>query len=337
MLNLLVLSPNWLGDAVMALPAISDLRRHFGSARLTVAARRPIAPLFEMVDGVDAVLTLPGKGGMSALTAWRDDVAAMAEGAFDAAVLLPNSFAAALVASRAGIPEIWGFASDLRRRLLTKAVVRPRGPQHQAGYYQALAEGLGMTAGPRYARVTPPVDAAARLGVAVPYVVLAPGAAYGRAKQWPPERFAELASLVVAKQEANVVLVGSKADAPVCRLIGGQVVTLPPNDPATAGQVIDMSGQTSLRELAALLAGARAVVSNDSGAMHLAGAVGARVIAVFGSTNERGTAPLTSGPDAPPPVVLTTGAWCRPCMLRECPIDHRCMTGISAREVASAL
>ena len=102
-------------------------------------------------------------------------------------------------------------------------------------------------------------------------------------------------------------------------------------------RVIDLSGRTSLPELADVLAGSRAVVSNDSGAMHLAGAVGARVIAVFGSTNERGTAPLTSGPDAPRPVVLTAEAWCRPCMLRECPIDHRCMTGISARDVANAL
>jgi heptosyltransferase-2 len=327
-LNLLVLSPNWLGDAVMALPAIADIRRHFGSARLTVAARRSIAPLFEMVDGVDTVLALPGKGGMSALTSWRGDVAAIAGGSFEAAVLLPNSFAAALVASRAGVPEIWGFASDLRTRLLTKAVARPRKAQHQAGYYQALAEGLGVPAGPRYARVTPPAGAAARLGIAAGYVVFAPGAAYGRAKQWPPERFAELANLVV-EQGSQVVLVGSKADAPVCRQIRGQVVNV--------NRVIDLSGKTNLPELADVLAGARAVVSNDSGAMHLAGAVGARVIAVFGSTNERGTAPLTSGPDAPPPVVLTAEAWCRPCMLRECPIDHRCMTGIPARDVANAL
>lgn len=329
----------------MALPTIADFRRHFGSARLTVAARRPIAPLFEMVEGVDAVLTLPGKGGMSALTSWRGDVAAIAAGSFDAAVLLPNSFAAALIASRAGVPEIWGFASDLRARLLTKAVARPRQPQHQAGYYQALAEGLGVSAGPRYARVTPPPDAATRLGIGGEYVVFAPGAAYGRAKQWPPERFAELARLVV-EQGSHVVLVGSKADAPVCGQIRGQVVHVnrafdlggqTGGQVVNVNRVVDLSGRTSLQELAGLLASARAIVSNDSGAMHLAGAVGARVIAVFGSTNEHGTAPLTSGPDAPAPVVLTTSAWCRPCMLRECPIDHRCMTGISAGEVARAL
>jgi heptosyltransferase-2 len=332
-LNLVVVSPNWLGDAVMALAAITDLRRHFGSARLTVAARRSVAPLFEMVDGVDAVLTLPGRGGLAAVTSWRADVAAIAAGAFDVAVLFPNSFAAALVASRAGVPEIWGYAADARKRFLTKAVPRPRGPHHQAGYYQALVAGLGITSGPRHARVTPPAGAAEHLEVASPYVVFAPGAAYGRAKQWPPERFAELAGLVMMEQKATVVLVGSRADRPVCSEIHGRVMKLLPD----GGQVLNLSARTSLHELAALLAGSHAVVSNDSGAMHLAGAVGARVVAVFGSTNEHGTAPLTCGPDTPPPVVLTASVWCRPCMLRECPIDHRCMTGISPRDVATAL
>lgn len=340
----------------MALPAIADLRRHFGSARLTVAARRSVAPIFEMVDGIDEVLTLPGRGGLAAITSWRSDVEAIARGAFDVAVLFPNSFAAALVASRAGVPEIWGYAADARKRFLTKAVPRPRGAHHQAGYYQALVAGLGVTSGPRHARVTPPAGAAEHLGVVPPYVVFAPGAAYGRAKQWPPERFAELARLIVEQHGRRVVLVGSQADGPVCRRIGGQVVNVNSDrgqvvnvnssDPdrgqvvnvnSGAGQVMNLAGRTSLHELAALLAGSDAVVSNDSGAMHLAGAVGARVIAVFGSTNEHGTAPLTSGPDAPAPVVLTAPVWCRPCMLRECPIDHRCMTGISAREVASAL
>jgi len=136
-----------------------------------------------------------------------------------------------------------------------------------------------------------------------------------------------LAGLVADEHGASVVLVGSGADAPVCREIGR----------LHRGQLLDLSGRTTLEQLAALLAGARAVVSNDSGAMHLAGAVGARVVAVFGSTNEKATAPLTSGPDAPAPVVVAADAWCRPCMLRECPIDHRCMTRIDARDVASVL
>jgi heptosyltransferase-2 len=167
-----------------------------------------------------------------------------------------------------------------------------------------------------------------------PFVVLAPGAAYGTAKQWPPERFAEVAVLVMRERKWSVVLVGSRADAPVC----SRIAALANRSLAgSASAVVDLSGRTSLAEFAAVMAGACAVVSNDSGAMHLAGAVGAPVVAIFGATNEHRTSPLTRGPGSPAPRILATDVWCRPCMLRECPIDHRCMTGIGARDVLAAL
>jgi heptosyltransferase II len=327
-MNLVVLSPNWLGDAVMALPALADVRRHFADARLTVAARASVASLFAMVPGVDAVLTLPGRGGLAAVRTWRQDVTALAGGAFDVALLFPNSWASAFVVHRAGIAERWGLATDFRTRLLTRSAPRPRGAAHQAGYYQALVSTLGLENGPAYARVQVPAGVANPVA-ARPYAVLAPGAAYGSAKQWPPEKFAELAVLL-ARTGQTVVLVGSRADAATCRTIarGASGVSL--------DTLVDMSGRTTLAELAAVLAGASVVVSNDSGAMHLAGAVGAPVVAVFGATNERRTSPLVNGPDAVPPRILSTDAWCRPCMLRECPIDHRCMTGVSAEDVAAA-
>ncbi len=341
--RLVVLAPNWLGDAVMALPAMADLRRHFPDAALTVAGRRSVAPLFEMVDGIDAVLPLPGRGGLRGAWSWKEDGAALAAGDFEAAVIFPNSFASALAAKHAGIDERWGYAVDLRSHLLTRAVPRPPRGLDQAAYYQALVEGIGVTPGPRHARVrsggVPVPDAVAG---ASPYVVLAPGAAYGRAKQWPPHRYAELAAILMRERDVSVVLVGSQGDAAACREIGtvlrqqsGAPSGAPPA--AASARLVDLSGRTTLAELAAVMAGARAVVSNDSGAMHLAGAVGAPVVAVFGATDERRTAPLTSGPDAPVPAIVTHEAWCRPCMLRECPIDHRCMTGISARAVADAL
>jgi len=331
--NLVVLSPNWLGDAVMALPALADVRRHFSGARLTVAARASVAALFRMVPGVDEVLTLPGRGGLAALTSWRQDAAALAAGGFDTALLFPNSFASALVVSRAGIAERWGLATDGRRRLLTRTALRPRGYAHQADYYQALVKALGVENGPRHARVeVPPRDASpAPPG---PFVVLAPGAAYGKAKQWPPERFAEVAALAMVERHWSVVLVGSRADARVCGRIAALATRSVAGSPAG---IVDLSGRTSLAELVAVLAGARAVVSNDSGAMHLAGAVGTPVVAIFGATNERRTSPLTRGPGSPAPRILATDVWCRPCMLRECPIDHRCMTGIGARDVLAAL
>jgi heptosyltransferase-2 len=158
---------------------------------------------------------------------------------------------------------------------------------------------------------------------------MAPGAAYGRAKQWLPERFGELARLLAAERGVATVVVGAGGD----RGTGDEIR-------AAVGDLdgyVDLIGHTDLAELAALLASARAVVANDSGAMHLAGAVGAAVVAVFGATNEHHTAPLTPGAGAPVPTILTHPVWCRPCMLRECPIDHGCMRGVSARRVLEAL
>jgi heptosyltransferase-2 len=354
--RVLIVSPNWLGDAVMALPAVNDIRRAFPDASVHVAARASIAPLYAMVPGIDETVTLPGRGGWSALLSWRREAAVLANRGYEAAVLLPNSFASALIVRRAGIPERWGFAADGRRRLLTRGVPKPGVRGHQAAYYQALVNALGMPVGELIARVEVPAAARDRARALLdstrsggrPFVVLAPGAAYGRAKQWPPERFAELARLLVAEDVA-AVLVGSGADRSVCAEIArlarpGDRQRAEPSGPAASASVdrrapgvIDLSGQTDLSTLAGVLSLSRACVSNDSGAMHLAAAVGGRVVAVFGSTNEHRTSPLRAGPDAPPARILHADVWCRPCMLRECPIDHRCMTGISAAEVMTAL
>jgi heptosyltransferase-2 len=336
-MNLVVFSPNWLGDAVMALPAIRDLRRHVADGRLTVAARPAIAPLFTMVEGVDQVTTLSAGGGMRTLASIREDAAQLASHEFDAAVLLPNSFASALVAYRAAIPERWGFAADFRGRLLTRSLARPKGLT-QADYYQALVAALGVETGPQYARLAAPAAVPGGVLPQGPFAVLAPGAAYGRAKQWPPERFAELAAALMRDLAWSVVLVGSAADAAVCADIAVKARTTVGAGPVDGlPSIVDASGRTTLPELAAVMARAQAIVSNDSGAMHLASAVGRPVVAVFGPTNETRTAPLASGPDAPRPVVVTSHVWCRPCMLRECPIDHRCMTDITAGSVVGAL
>ncbi len=345
MRRLVIVAPNWLGDAVMALPAVADVRRAFADATLHVAARAMVAPLYTMVRGVDEVITLPGRGGRSALLSWRADASVLAEGRYDAAVLLPNSFASALAVRRAGIPERWGFATDLRRSLLTRAADKPPRGGHQGAYYQALVEALGIEVGPPYARVEVSDSIRVRAGALLdrarltgrPFVALAPGAAYGRAKQWVPERFAELARSLIA-EGVIPVLVGSRADQSICAEVvrhvrRGRTKALALQPPS----IVDLSGQTDLPSLAGVLALGTACVSNDSGAMHLAAAVGSRVVAVFGPTNEHRTSPLRAGPDAPLPRVLHAGVWCRPCMLRECPIDHRCMTGVSAAQVFEAL
>ncbi len=333
MRELLIVAPNWLGDAVMALPAVADLRRHEPDAHITVAARGAVAALFRLVPGVDAVVTLPGKGGLRAVRTWRDEVAALTRQHFDRAVLFPNSFASALITRRAGVRERYGFATDGRSRLLTRAVPRPKSYGHQAEYYQALTSALGAPTGPPFAEVN--VDDAARSGARSalqaagidadePFVAFAPGAAYGRAKQWLPERYAELATRLTREHGVPSVLVGSAADNAVCVDIGRR---------ARGARIANLAGATDVPALAGTLAAATAVVANDSGAMHVAAAVGAPVVAVFGATNERRTSPLTRGPDAPIPAIVTNHVWCRPCMLRECPIDHRCMRGISAETV----
>jgi len=337
--RLVIVAPNWLGDAVMALPAIADVRRHYPSAHLAVAARGSVAPLFNMVQGVDEVITLPGRGGWRALTSWQQDAAALAGGGFEAALLLPNSFATGLIASRSGIAERWGFATDGRARYLTRPVPKPRAPLHQGAYYQALTTALGVPPGPLHARVWPNTDWAKEvlreigLDLDEPFAVFAPGAAYGRAKQWLPERFAQLAHMLIEQRNWSVVMVGSNADRAVCKEIDSRL----PTAGSRLNRLIDFSGKSDLATLAGILAVARAVVSNDSGAMHLAGAVGTHVVAPFGATNETRTSPLPAGPEAPAPTILTHAVFCRPCMLRECPIDHRCMRGITAERAFESL
>jgi heptosyltransferase-2 len=333
--RLVVVAPNWLGDAVMALPAIADVRRGQPATSIIVAARRSVAPLFSLVADVDAVVTFQ-KDGPSAL-----------EGC-DAALLLPNSFHSALMAARAGVPERWGYRTDWRAWLLTRAVPRPPAGLHQGAYYQQLVGSLGFSNGPNAPRLAvSPEQRAAGAGILaragwderLPLVGLAPGAAYGSAKRWPPAAFADLAASLAGDGIGAVVL-GSPADATtgaeVMRALDGRAT------------VLDLIAKTDLPELAAVLVNCRALVANDSGALHLAAALGVNVTAVFGPTDERLTAPVSGGrwpvaggspiTDHRPPTVtvLTHHTWCRPCMLRECPLDHRCMQGIGVPRVLDA-
>jgi heptosyltransferase II len=331
--RLVVLSPNWLGDAVMALPAIADTRRRFPNARLSVAARRSVADLFTMVRGVDQVVALEWNGKLQQHRALRQDIAAIKALEADATILLPNAFSAAWLVRRAGIGERWGYSADFRRPLLSRAVSRPRHSMHQAEYYQHLVRQLGMDSGPLEPAVLVPDDVVVGARMLLnsrnwdksrPLVAIAPGAAYGTAKRWLPEHYASLVSSLV-HGGAQCVLVGSKGDVETTNWIQR---LLPDNQ---RQEVLDLTGLTSLSLLVGVIAIARAFVSNDSGSMHLAAAVGTPVTAIFGPTREYETRPL---PRAGARVqVLLHDVWCRPCMLRECPIDHRCMKGLSPDRV----
>jgi heptosyltransferase-2 len=336
--RLLVVSPNWLGDAVMSLPAVGDLRRRFPRARLMVAARKTLAALFTMSPLVDEVVATQWSGRLSSHGSRRADIAALRALGADASILLPNSFASAWLVRLAGIPERWGYAADLRRPLLSRAVRRPAIRVHQAEYYRRLLRGLGIDNGPLEPELVVPtraIDDARELLRASGWderrrpVVMAPGAAYGGAKRWPAEYFADVATKLVRERSVQCVLIGSAADGSIT----GWVRTLVPEDARTS--IVDLAGSTTLDTLAGVLALASACVSNDSGPMHLAGAVGVPLIALFGPTRERETMPLARRGGRVD--VLINHVWCRPCMLRECPLDHRCMKELLPARVFTAV
>ena len=334
----LVVAPNWLGDAVMALPAMADIRRHFGAARIVVAARPAVAPLYTMAPCVDDVVTVQWRGSLLAGRVRTADREQIRNVAADTAILFPNSFASAWIVRDAGIAERWGYASDLRRRMLTRAVRRPRRSMHQGAYYQHLVRELGIDNGPLEPRVDVPTEvvSAARTLLTAhgwdgvrPLVAVAPGAAYGTAKRWLPAHFARLVRVVAEERRAHCVLVGSEGDAPTTAWVKGAI------EGSARDAVMDLAGATPLPVVAGVMSLAAACVSNDSGAMHLAAAVGVPLAALFGPTREDETSPLMrAGARAE---VLLNPVWCRPCMLRECPIDHRCMKGLSPERVAGAL
>ena len=335
--QVLVLAPNWLGDSVMALPAVADIRRGFPSARLVVAARRSLADLFQMAPGVDEVVTLQWNGRWWTPGARASDVVQLHEVGADVAILLPNSFASAWLVKQAAVPERWGYAADLRRPLLTRAVPRPSSGRHQGAYYQYLTRALGLTNGPLEPEVAIPerATAAARTLLrdrgwdgAAPLVASAPGTAYSTAKRWIPAYVAQVVTDLVRQRQVTCVLVGSAGDTPIARLIMSLL------DREATSRVIDLTGQT-IEGLAAVLGLARACVANDSGAMHLAAAVGTPIVALFGPTREEESAPLARAGGRTE--VLTHPVWCRPCMLRVCPIDHRCMKGITPQRVFASV
>jgi heptosyltransferase-2 len=337
--RIVVLAPNWLGDVVMALPAVAALRQWHAGAHLAVAARPSVAPILTLAEGVDEVVTLAARGDWRDSAGRRADARRLSEGRFDLAVLLPNSFQTAWVVRQAGIPERWGYAADARRLLLTRAVHRRRGLT-QAAYYAALVSALGGPEAPMTAalRVPEDVDRAAdamlreRGWHGEPLVAFAPGAAFGPAKRWPPERAGQVAARLRRDARLTPLFVGTRADQPAI----DAALAAYRAECGSDALALDLGGRTDLPMLTAVLARCRAALCNDSGAMHVAAAVGTPVAAIFGPTDERFTSPLPH-PSGAGFVALTGYASCRPCHLRLCPIDHRCMTSVEAADVAETI
>ena len=343
--RVVLLAPTWLGDAVMALPALRDVRHHFADGRLAVAARPSVAPLFRSVPGVDEIVTLSSEGGSSIVKSWRHDVRTLREGRYDIAILLPNSFYAAWIARSAGVPERWGYRADFRRRLLTRAIARPPRKVSYGAYYQELLRALDIETGPLTSRLAVSQasrETAKRLleregwSPGQTLIGIAPGAAYGHAKQWPPFRFAELIRLLADRLNAACVLVGRQAD----RDAGQEIASCLEQrfEGQASPRLINLIGRTDLQGLLGVMWQCQAFIANDSGALHLAAAIGVPVTAIYGPTDERYSQPLRAEGDSEQQViVLMEPVWCRPCGLRECPIDHRCMTRITASRAFDAV
>ncbi len=332
--RVLIVAPNWLGDIVMALPSVAAVRRHYAVEHLSVALPRAMAPVVRMIPGLDAVVPLEGGHGGIAT-----DAATLAAGRYDIAILFPNSFRSAWVTHRASIVERWGYGAGFRGWLLTRAIKRPPRGGHHSESYRTLLRKLNISV--ESDAVTLVVtDAQRARGAALlerykvtsgaSIVVIAPGAAHGHAKQWLPVRFAEVTRRSVMELGRTVVFVGSPDDRPVGRAIESALTQFG-HGLSDDGRVVNLIGHTDIPTLIGVLAGCDACVSNDTGAMHLAAALVRPVVAVFGPSDERATAPAGRH------TLLTHPVRCRPCLLRDCPIDHRCMTGISTDDVFDAL
>jgi heptosyltransferase-2 len=317
----LVIAPNWIGDAVMSLPFLRALKRHAPARRLAVLARPGPASVYRAEGSADGVLVASGVAAAAR---------SAATGGFGEAWLLPNSFRAALVSFLARIPERIGYASDGRAPLLTSGLPPPPRTDHQLRDYDALLESRGIEpdlAPPRLPVSPESADIAAfalaRAGVPPnrPLVLLAPGAAFGWTKRWPAERFGHLGRLLLERGFLCALVIGPREEplAEEARVAAGGYL------PAL-GADLDPMG------VAALAARSRVVVSNDSGPMHLAAAVGTPVVSMFGPTD-----PGRTGPTGVPSEVLDRYVFCSPCYLKECPYRHECMREIAVEDVLGAV
>jgi heptosyltransferase-2 len=323
----LVVAPQWIGDAVMSEPLLRRLRAR--GERLSVAAVPWVAPIYHAMPQVEEVLELPFTRGRLDWSR-RRRLALSLRGRFDAAYVLPNSIKSALLPWLARIPVRTGYVGEGRYVLLNRTLPNPTGRPPMVGFYAALAGSPSTADGRPQLAVDPGRIDAVAAAAAVPsgrYWVFAPGAEYGPAKRWPVERYAELARSLATSSTLPVLLLGSAGEASLCDAIAA----------AAPGSCTVLAGKLSLLDAVALIAGARGVVSNDSGLMHVAAAFSVPQVAVFGSTSPLHTPPLN-----PNARVLwlkeELGLACMPCFERTCRYGHTgCLGGVDADRVEAAL
>lgn len=338
--RILIRGVNWIGDAVLTLPAIRAVRRAFPDARISLLVKPWVAEIFKGNSDVDEIILyneehkgVIGKLKLARTLRWKK---------FDKAILLQNAFDAALLAWLAGIPERIGYSRDLRGFLLTKALPLKNNAEgeHQVYYYLNLLKEAGIkpvTAEPYiYLSDEEREHARALLNLSPitphlsPFIGINPGATYGSAKRWPAENFAGLMRMIIDELDGRVIIFGSPAEVEIADEIVKKVRT---QNSKLKTHILNMTGKTNLRELAALISECDAFVTNDSGPMHIAAALHLPTVALFGSTDSSATGPFGDGHK-----VITKKLSCSPCLERECPEGHlKCMTEISSEVAFSAL
>jgi heptosyltransferase II len=320
--KILLRSPNWLGDAVMVLPAVQFLLAHACSnTHVSVLTPAKLADFWKLVPGLHSILIVD------------DNIAITADNlkphAFDSAILFPNSLRSALEPWLAGIPKRYGYPGHNRRWLLTETLHKPsrtQGYRHQKHDYLDLVQALLSLSNlkSQISTVDTPLPKTSPSPLKTPYLVVCPGAEYGSAKRWLVERYAAVAKELISRHQLHLIILGSTTDIPVSQTLTSHL-SLP-----TAAYT-NLTGQTSLAEFLNLIAHATLVLCNDSGSMHVAAAFGTKAVALFGSTEPKLTGPISNSV-----TVLRHHVPCSPCFLRECPIDFRCMKAITAEDVTSA-
>ncbi len=335
-MNVLVRATNWVGDAIMALPALRAIRNRPDTS-VSILARPYVADIYRDQDVAAELIEYDVRGNHSGIGGRERLAADLRARHFDVAILLQNAFDAAWLAWRAGIPQRIGYARDGRSLLLTNAVPVPKPgeiPAHEKYYYLELLRRAGwIDAIPEESFIKLAVTEESRSRAAQflaaagarPHalrIAIGAGAAYGSAKCWPPMRFAELANRLQSQWDADVILFGVAGEAAVASAIVSEMRHPP----------IDLTGKTAIADMPALLSHCHVFVGNDSGAMHIAASVGLSTIGIFGPTDPFGTAPVS-----PRSTIVRHQPYCSPCFLRRCPIDHRCMTHITPGEVEAAV
>ena len=333
--RIVVRGTNWVGDAVMTVPALRALRQLLPEAHITLATRPWAEGLFAGADFIDDLLLYErGKRDVRAVVRQTREWRARR---FDLAVLFQNAFEAALIAAGARVPRRLGYATDGRRALLTHPLPLPswRSERHEVFYYLNIVSQLERLLhgtsnieqrAPSYALCVSAERQAQARSILQEHgatgtrtlVALCPGSTNSRAKRWPAERFAALADMLIDEAGMDVALVGAADELEVSLEVSA----------AMKGQLVMLTGQTSLAQAVAVLSLAGALVTNDTGPAHIAAALERPTLVIFGPTDPRTTRPFSQTAE-----IIRRPPECAPCMLRDCPIDHRCMTAITPTEV----